>query len=414
MARFSRRTLQMHSSRRFFVGLASGSTSDGVDAALLEAEGVGLELRLQLRHSLHQTYPRDLREMLWQLSAGQPVPVRQISLAHRLLGETFAAAGRLAGDQATCGLQQIHCVGVGGHHAWHETDGRYPSTLGLGMAAVVAERTGLTVVSDFRARDLAAGGLGTSLTALVDHLLFHDAHETRVLVHLGGLASVVFLPAGSRPRQILGFHAGPCNVLLDALMRRLTGGRESFDPGGKHAVQGCCIEPLLERWLSHPTIQRRPPRTIPMHAFGEEFADQALQQARQLEAGLHDVLCTATHFVVRCVGQALQRHLPERPARVLVSGGGVRNGFMWKLLEQQLAGLPLETIDRYGVPAGARKAVAFAGLAALALDGVPANLTTATGAASSRLLGSLTPGTPANWARCLAWMGSVASPPLAA
>jgi anhydro-N-acetylmuramic acid kinase len=125
-------------------------------------------------------------------------------------------------------------------------------------------------------------------------------------------------------------------------------------------------------------------------------------------------LCTAAHFVARCVGQALTRHLPERPARVLLSGGGVRNGFLWKLLEQQLPQMPLETIDRYGVPAGARKAAAFAGLAALTLDGVPANLTTATGAAGSRLLGSLTPGSPANWARCLEWMGALAYPPLAA
>jgi anhydro-N-acetylmuramic acid kinase len=404
----------MLSSRRYLIGLASGSTSDGVDAALLEANGVGLEQRLSVKHSLHKPYQRDLRDLLSKVSVGQAVPPRQISLAHRLLGEAFAAAGRQVAEEHQGGLQQIHCAGVGGHHAWHESEGRYPSTLGLGMAAVVAERTGVTVVSDFRSRDLAAGGLGTSLTALVDHLLFAAPEESRVLVHLGGLASVVFLPAGPRPRQILGFHAGPCNVLLDALMRNVTSGRETFDPGGKHAVQGCCIEPLLERWLSHPLIQRRPPRTVPLQTFGQEFAEQAIQQARQLQGLLHDVLCTATHFVARCVGQALMRHLPGRPARVLLSGGGVRNGFLWKLLEQQLPGLPLETIDQYGVPSGSRKAAAFGGLAALTMDGVPANLTTATGATGSRLLGSITPGSPANWARCLTWMGTLAAPPLAA
>jgi anhydro-N-acetylmuramic acid kinase len=404
----------MHTSRRSILGLASGSTANGVDAALVEAAGVGLELHFQLRHHVHQPYPRDLRDMLLKLGAGQAVPARQLSLAHRLLGETFAAAARQVANEATCGLQQILCVGLGGHHAWHETDSRYPSTLGLGMAAVVAEKTGLTVLSDFRARDLAAGGLGTSLTALVDHLLFHDAQEARVLVHLGSLASIVYLPPGPRPRQILGFHAGPCNVLLDALMRHLTGGRETFDAGGKHAVQGRCIEPLLERWLGHPALQRKPPRNVPLHVFGDEFASQAVQQAKQMQTGLHDVLCTATHFVAHCVGQAVARFLPDRPARVLLSGGGVRNGLLWKLLEQQLRGLPLERIDRFGVPASARKAVAFAGLAALTLDGVPANLTTATGASGSRLLGSITPGSPVNWARCLAWMASLTAPLLAA
>src|SRR4051812_13373419 len=244
----------MYTARRMILGLASGSTADGVDAALVEAAGIGLEVRFHLRHAIHQPYPRELREMLLKLSAGQAVPARQLSLAHRLLGEAFAAAARQVANEATCTLQQVQCAGLGGHHAWHEPESRYPSTLGLGMAAVLAEKTGLTVVSDFRARDLAAGGLGTSLTALVDHLLFHDAKETRALVHLGSLASIVFLPASSRPRQILGFHAGPCSVFLDALMRHLTGGRETFDPGGKHAVQGCCIETLLQRWLGHPAL----------------------------------------------------------------------------------------------------------------------------------------------------------------
>jgi anhydro-N-acetylmuramic acid kinase len=404
----------MNATRRWILGLASGSAVDGVDAALVEAEGVGLDLRLHVRRTVLQAYPRDLRELLLRFSNGQPVPPRQVSLVHRLVGEAFAATARQLAEQAGCSLQQFQCAGISGHHPWHETEGRFPSTVGLGMAAIVAERTGLTVVSDFRARDLAAGGLGTSLTALVDHLLFHAADEARVLVHLGSLASVIYLPAGPRPRQILGFHAGPCSILLDALMRQLTGGREAYDAGGKHAVQGCCIEPLLQRWLAHPLIQRRPPKSVPVATFGDEFALQAVQQIRQLQCGLHDLLCTATHFVAHCVADAVRRFLPEGPARILLSGGGVRNGLLWKLLEQQLPQIPLERIDRYGVPAEARKAVAFAGLAALTLDGVPANVTTATGAAASRLLGSITPGSAVNWARCLAWMSALATPLLAA
>ena len=404
----------MHTSRRWILGLASGSTADGVDAALVEAAGVGLDLHFQVRHALHQPYPRDLRDLLLKLGAGQATLARRLSLAHRLLGEAFAAAARQLTREATCDLQQVQCAGLGGHHAWHDTDGRYPSTLGLGMAAVVAEKTGLTVLNDFRARDLAASGLGTGLTALVDHLIFHDAQEARALVHLGSLASIVFLPAGPRPRQVLGFHAGPCSVLLDSLMRHLTGGRETYDPGGKHAVQGRCLETLLQQWLAHPTLQKKPPRNVPLHAFSDEFACQAVQQAKEMQGGLHDVLCTATHFVAQCVGQALERFVPEKPGRVLLSGGGVRNGLLWKLLERRLPGLPLERIDRFGVPSAARKAVAFAGLAALTLDGVPANLTTATGASGSRLLGSITPGSPTNWARCLAWMNALAAPVLAA
>ncbi len=401
---------------RWIIGLASGSSADGVDAALLETEGTGLDLRVWLLQALHQPYGRDLRDLL--LHAGRPggADARQLGLLHRLLGETFAAAARQVADRASFSLQRVQCVGCPGHTVWLDADGRFPSTLALGMAAVVAERTGVTVVNDLRARDLALGGQGVPLAALADHLLFRHPTEGRALVHLGGMARVVYLPAGGRLHEVVGFEAGPCNVLLDALMRQLTGGRESYDAGGKHAVQGRCLEPLLQRWLAHPYLQRRPPKGVPRHGFGDDFAAQAVQQARQEQGALHDLLCTATHFVARGITTALRRHLPggRRPDRVLLSGGGVRNGLLWHLLEQQLDGVPLERTDAHGVPGDARKALAFGVLAALTVDGVAANVPSATGAAASRLLGSLTPGAAANWARCLHWMAAQTAPPPAA
>ena len=411
---------------RWVIGLASGSSGDGVDAALAELHGVGLELRPRLAHALHQPYPPELRELLLRASGTAACEVRQVSLLHRLLGETFAAAARAVAGVASLSFQQVQCVGCSGHTVWHDLDGRFPSTLAVGMPAVVAERTGLTVVSDFAARDVAAGGQGVPLAALTDYLLFRDPQESRVLLHLGGLARVVFLPANCRPHEIVAFEAAPCNLLLDALMSHLTHGRESCDAGGKHAVQGKCIEPLLEQWLAHPALQRRPPRSLPRHAFGEEFAAQAAAQARQLGGGPHDVLCTATHFAARALTEALERYLlqqPSRPSgpaaawpwarrfdRVLLSGGGVRNGLLWRLLEQQFGVVPLDRTDDVGVPAHGRKALSFGLLAALTLDGVPASLPAATGAPAPRLLGSVTPGAPANWSRCLAWMAAQAPP----
>jgi anhydro-N-acetylmuramic acid kinase len=393
---------------RCLIGLASGSSADGVDAALLEIEGAGLNLRVRLVQALHRPFPRDLRELILRASAAGPFEVRQVSLLHRLLGETFAATARQVADQSSMSLQQVQCIGCSGHTVWHEPEGRFPSTLGLGMPAVVAERTGVTVVSDFRTRDLSAGGQGLPLEAYVDQMFFRDPRENRLLLHLGGAASVVYLPAGSSRQQVIGFDAGPCNVLLDGLMRQLTSGRESFDAGGKHAVQGRCIEPLLERWLAHPYLQRRPPKYLPRHHFGEEFVSQAVQQARQMNWQLHDLLCTATHFVAQGITQSLRRFLPENrlPDRALLSGGGVRNGLLWHLLEQQFTGMPLVKTDAAGLPFEVRKSLTYGVLAALTIDGVPGNLPSATGAAGARLLGTITPGSSANWARCLAWMAA--------
>jgi anhydro-N-acetylmuramic acid kinase len=313
-------------------------------------------------------------------------------------------------------LQNVQCIGCPGHKLWHDTEGRFPSTLAVGMPAVVAERTGVTTVSDFRDRDVAAGGQGVPLAALTDYILFRDARETRVVVHLGGAARVIFLPGGGRLHDVVGFEAAPCNYLLDALMRHLTNGRESFDSGGRHAVQGKCIEPLVQVWLQNPYFQRRPPKSLPQSLFGEEFAAQAVQQTRHAQGSLHDLLCTSTHFVARGITGAVQRFQPAGKLleRVLLSGGGVRNGFLWRLLEQQFGAVGVERVDALGIPAHGRKATSFGLLAGLTLDGVPGNLPSATGAAGSRLLGSLTPGSNSNWARALSWMAAqVPAPALA-
>jgi anhydro-N-acetylmuramic acid kinase len=372
------------------------------------ATGLGLDMQVQPVLSLRQPYARELRELIRKTAAGGGVEGKQVGLVHRLLGETFAALARQVADRASLSLQQVQCIGCPGHTIWHEPEGRFPTTFALGLAAVVAERTGVTTVSDFAERDIAVGGRGTHVSAIADYLLLRDPDEARVLVHLGGLARIVYLPAACRIQDILGFEAGPCNLLLDGLMRALTGGREEFDQGGKHGVQGHCQEKLLEGWLSHPYLQSKGPRSVPRHNFADELIHQALQAARDSSCSMHDLLCTATHFVASLVANAIRKVVPENlgTCRILLSGGGVRNGLLWRLLALKLADWSLEKTDAHGVPAEGRKALGFAILAALTIDGVPANLPRVTGAAGARVLGSLTPGSSTNWARCLDWMAA--------
>jgi len=390
--------------QRFLIGLSSGAGLNGVEAALVRAEGIGLQMTLHFQRFVSQQHSRDVRELLRSAASGVAVPARTLALLHRILGDSFANAVRQLLEDAKFEPKRILCIGCSGHSLWHESDGRLPATLNIGLASAIAERTGLTTLIDARSQDVVAGGQGALLTALPDWLLFRDQGESRVLVHLGSAATLVALPAACHPKQVIGCQAAPCGLLLDSFMHRLTAGKELFDRFGKHAVQGCCIDPLLERWLAHPFLQRRPPRHVSPLDFGEEFITQAAQLARQLDGSLHDLLCTATHFVARAIVEALRRWIPWRPARVLVSGGGIHNGFLWRLLEQLLAPLRLEKIDVCGVPAEARKATAFAALAALTLDAVPGNLPALTGASGARLLGSIAPGDPANWSACVAWM----------
>ena len=400
----------MNNNKRVILGLTSGTSLQGVDVAVTEWAGTGLEVRPRLLYLHRQPFAADVRDMVARLCGNQPCPIRDATMAHRLLGEHFAFAARQASERAKVSLSQVLAIGCPGHTVWHEPEGRFPSTLSLGMTGVIAERTGVTTLSDFRDRDVILGGQGFPLTAVIDHLLFSQPGEDRVLIHLGGMATILWLPGDPGTRRLMGFQASPCNLLLDLLMQRLTGGRELCDVGGKRAVQGCCIEPLLHGWLAHPALQRRPPKVMPRHEFGTDFIDQALELARQNQWSLHDILCTANHFVAQGILQALERFVPRPVTRILLSGGGVRNGLLWRLLEQNLERIPVERLDEHGLPCEARKAVAFAGLAALTLDGVATNLPSATGAAGSRLLGSITPGSSANWARCLSWMSAQITP----
>jgi anhydro-N-acetylmuramic acid kinase len=362
--------------------------------------------------TVFQPYARDLRDLVRGQAPLKPVDINRICLLHRVLGESFAAAARQAADRASLSLQNVQCIGCLGHTVWHEPDGRFPSTLSLGMPAIIAERTGVTTVSDFRSRDLAVGGQGTSVEALADYLLFRHPGETRFLIHLGGLASVVVLPVNCCPQQVLGFGLGPCNLLLDGLLRHLTAGKEEYDSGGRHGVQGLCLEPLLQSWLSHPYFSRRAAKSPHRPGFPEEFVFQGIQFARQQNCGVNDLLCTATHLIARSMRAACGRFLEEYwpPDRIILSGGGTRNGLLWHLLEQQFSGVPLERSDCHGVDADSREAIAAAVLAALTIDAVPANLSSVTGASGPRLLGSLTPGSSGNWARCLAWMAGQTAP----
>ncbi len=388
---------------RWILGLSSGTSRNGVDAALVRVDGIGLDLKLSCGPGrfLRLAYPRELRELL-----RLPAPtLRQLGMMHRVLGETFSSAVFKLLDQTQFARDQVLAIALSGQTVWHDPDSRFPNTLSFGMPAALAEGTGISVLSDFRSRDVVLGGQGAPLTPILDAMLFQHPDEHRVLLHLGGVATAVSLHPERDLWDTVAFQVGPCALLLDRFIHRVTGGKEAFDAGGKHAVQGRCIEPLLARWLNHPFFQKRLPRTVAPDDFGAEFVDEALAELKREQWALHDLLCTATHFVARSILCELGKHFPK-PDRILLSGGCVRNGLLWRLLEQEMTPTPVERLDQFGIPAEARKAVAFAGLAALTLDNVPVNLPSATGAAGSRLLGSFTPGVKENWARCLAWMSA--------
>ncbi|HMP01125.1 MAG TPA: anhydro-N-acetylmuramic acid kinase [Gemmatales bacterium] len=392
---------------RHVLGLALHPALEQVQAAVLLIEGLGLDLRAELVQFHQESIPDDVQTLLVGLVSGGALEARHLTTGHRALSEMLAAAALHALDRAGMSLANVLCLGLDNLVLCHDGEAPVPTQLTLGAAGLVAERTGVTVVGDFAGRDLASHGQGMSLAALPHFLLFRAPEKDRAVLSIREWSEATLLPRTAEVDRIRGGLAGPGTWLLDSLVQQMTGGQSRSDPQGRHAVQGRLLPALLERWLHHPLVMKRWPRSAPRSTFGVEFARQTILLAQQQGWTAHDVLCTSHHFVAVAAVQSLRQAAgreADRGREVVLCGAGSRNGFLWRLLEELEPGWRFVRSDDLGWPAAAVQAAVAALLAALALDGEPANLPAVTGARGARLLGHFTPGALANWSSCLDWM----------
>ncbi len=379
------------------VGLMTGTSADAVDAVLVRFSGLGLEARHEIVAYRETPFEPALRREVLEVAAAAELAPERLMRLDAALGECFAAAvlELLAGARVDRG--RIDAVGSHGqtvrHIPRHRGDGQ-ALTLQLGSAALLAEHSGLTVVSDFRTRDTAAGGEGAPLVPLADWWLFRSPDEARALLNLGGMANVTWLARGGSLSDVLAFDTGPGNAVLDALMSLRSGGRETHDPDGAVAARGRVNEALLAELLEDPFFALPPPRSTGREHFGDGYAVQLLDLGRSLGLSEEDVLATAVELTAASVAAGLQGFIVPRgrPDAVYVSGGGVRNRTLMRALERRIAGVSLQPLAVLGVPPEAKEALAFAFLAHQTLCGLAGNVPSATGAAHPVVLGHITPG----------------------
>ena len=353
---------------RWFIGLSTGSGGEGTDAVLVETAGIGLQLTSRILQVVRRNHPRDVQEaFLKTLLSGTSASFSDLASLHRSLGESAAAAVGQLLMPVRHDMNRVLAIGHIGPLAWHEPADRDPASIEIGQASTIAEKTGLTVFSDFRERDMAAGGQGMPVTAIADCMQFRHSEQPRLLLHLGGTTSLVYLPASARPQNVLAFEVGPGSRLLDAVIRQGSHGRERYDAGGKHSVQGHFLETLMSSWLEHQYFQQKPPKSLGRTDFGADWIARAARLVAAAGGHLEDFLCTLSHFLIRSVVMSWQRWLPklEGPPHLWLSGGGSRNGLFWRLLEQDVPGIQLHRLDEIGVPpassAGGWKRLSLAG-----------------------------------------------------
>ena len=387
---------------RLAVGLMSGTSLDGVDAALVRIKGLAEKPAVRLLCFATVPYPLALRRRLFEVAGGEACAAAEISRLNFALGELFAAAALRVCRQGRVSPKRLAFIGSHGQTIFHQgpsysrsggaRSSRAASTLQIGEPTIIAARTGATVVADFRPADLAVGGQGAPLVPLVDYLLLRHERYGTVALNIGGIANLTVIPASAKPQTVFGFDTGPGNMVIDGLMQNFTRGQKAYDTGGRLAAQGRVLEPLVTEILRLPYFRREPPKSAGREQFGQDFV--ARYFLRRPLADHKDLLRTATELTARSIVDALERFVCPRAEiqRMVVSGGGACNRLLVSRLTELLPRVSMQLSDDYGLPSDAKEAIAFAVLADRTLHGLAGNLPAVTGARRAVILGKIVPG----------------------
>lgn len=380
---------------RLVVGLMSGTSADGIDAALVQISGSGQHTRIALIN--HKTYPhaRALNEKILQVATAKELAVADLCGLNVILSRRFAEAAlwiTAASGYKNVDIDLIGCHGQTIRHLptpWEFMGEAVSATWQMGDAAIIAKLTGITTVGDFRTDDVALGGQGAPLVPFLDYLLFRDSDEHRACLNLGGIGNITHIPARAMPADVIAFDTGPGNMLIDRVM--LEEFAQPYDDRGQTAAQGRIHEPLLEEWLQDPYFSTPPPKSTGRERYGADFVEQIKRAARQQALNRYDLVATLTALTADAVWFAYTNFLQSRGSisRLYVSGGGSCNPMIMKRLQARFVGVGVVTTDAAGMPSAAKEAVCFAVLANETVHSSPANLPSVTGASRSAVLGKI-------------------------
>jgi anhydro-N-acetylmuramic acid kinase len=371
------------------VGLMSGTSADGIDTAIVRFSRQRDTLWMETIACVESPYPAKVRRCILDMFPPHRGSARAICEANVLIGEAFAEAATAAMAEAGLMPGDVALIASHGQTIYHQVDpGRVRSTLQIGSPAVIAERTGITTIADFRPRDIAAQGQGAPLVSYVDALLFREPGRTRAVQNIGGIGNATILAA-----TVFAFDTGPGNALIDHAAWRLSNGTLRCDVDGTWAARGTIHQELLADLLAHPYFAQPPPKSTGRELFGATFADREIDRALEMGLSQFDILATLTALTARSIARAYADFVPGGVDEVILGGGGQRNPTLVRMLKEEL---PLTTIlypaDTFGISGDGKEAISFAVIGYLTLHGWTGTLPACTGAHHATVLGHITPG----------------------
>lgn len=385
--------------KRLAVGLMSGTSVDGIDAALVEIEGHGEDKKVKLLFFKNTPFPQSIRKKIYVLFDPRKSTVDKLGYMNFLLGEYFARAALAVIDEAGVNKNDVDFIASHGQTIWHEpkidqSDGipiRY--TVQIGEGAVIADRTGIPTISDFRVADVAAGGLGAPLVPFTEYLIYRKKDETILLQNIGGIGNMTVLCKNAKPEDVYAFDTGPGNMIMDAVMLAATKGKKPFDKNGEAALKGKVCDELLSELKKDPYYRLSLPKSTGREYFGGQYTAKILEYGRKHMLSLDDLEATSVELTAWSIADAYEHYvLPRYPAqKLIVSGGGSYNPALIKAVSIQMEKYKVKVLmqEDLGMNSDAKEAVAFAIMGDGFMEGRSNTLPSVTGARHAAIMGKL-------------------------
>jgi anhydro-N-acetylmuramic acid kinase len=382
-------------SERTVIGLMSGTSGDGITAAVTKIAGNYATTELSVVSYETYLYDKDFRQRIFDIFDPETSSVNAICEMNFEIGQKLAEAALNVAKKAGVSMSEVDLIGSHGQTIYHiprpPEKGNVRSTLQIGEPAVIAQQTGVLTIADFRKMDVAAGGEGAPLVPYVDYILFSKRGKGMTLQNIGGIGNVTYIPPGAKEDDVIAFDTGPGNMVVDMLVQLYTESRLGYDSEGSMALRGKVNDRMLDELMNMPFFRMRPPKSTGRELFGKDFVFSFKRKADDLHLNPEDAIATATALTVESIAKSYEDYvIPHgKVEEVYVAGGGMRNKTMMSWLGKRLGGLPIRSFDELGVQSEAREAAYFAVLANEFIHGNYSNLPNATGAKARTILGSM-------------------------
>lgn len=378
----------LNKEKKLIIGLMSGTSIDGIDCALVEIEGNGLNTIVRLVGFYNYPIAIELKNEILKACSIYQSSVDLICRLNFKIGEEFAKAVIKTCDLAGVSLSEIDLVGSHGQTIYHIPQ---DSTLQIGEQSIIAERTGIVTVADFRVRDVSAGGHGAPLVPYTEYLLYRKHDMNLALQNIGGIGNVTILPKNCNIDDVIAFDTGPGNMIIDAMMNAITDGKMKYDEDGKLALKGKINFELINELKSHPFIHKTPPKTSGREEFGDVYSRKILEKYQKLNVSNIDIVTTVTYFTALSIGENFRNFILPKYSidKMIISGGGSYNKTLINMIKEELKGIEVVTGEDIGLSSDAKEAIAFAILANETIHGNSNNIPNVTGAKAPVVMGKI-------------------------